>query len=706
MRTGARSGFMQNYTIVDALGALKACIALTPVMLAPGYVIGWILNLFEFRQRRAILRFVLSVPLTIAICPMFSYLLARFATPALWVFYISTSVGGLLLLAIEVWRFNLQRISKSTWVALGCVVLWVILSIGSLVDLQIRDNLYPSITAYDHSTRIAIMAAIARHVPPNNPFFAHPSVPLRYHYLWMLLCSLPLKVSHLRPRYLMYAGIVWCGLGFISSVALGLKFLLRTKTSIEQQALLAIVLLSVTGLDILPTAYIGFTQRFWLSDMEWWNDPQISSWAASLLWVPHHVAALIACFIGFLLLRHEADADRRWTAVPVIAAGLSFASAVGLSVYVTFTFVLAIILWLLALAARKKWREAAIFVAAGAVAFAWTLPYLLSLRGPGSGAAFAEFALRPFPLGLYVLQEIGISFRNQSAVNIANAIFLPINYALEFGFFLLVGILRLRQLLLRRIEASDNELAGWTLVLSGFLIGTFMRSSTITTNDLGIRCFLPAQLILLLWGAAMLYEWRRDRPQAKPSLWAYAAVTTVLILGIFGTTYELFMLRMFPLLHDRGVTGQSWQESDRQFGKRTYALRSLYEDLDTQLNSAAVVQNNPATEDPIPHMLYSGHDTAAGGLDCGIAFGGDRGLCDQRVRRLVALFEYNHGSLDGACRDYGIDVVVAQDTDRAWHQGSSWIWTQNAMLSNDYVRAFRCAATTDSVQLSGRGVSQ
>ncbi|MFZ3211162.1 MAG: hypothetical protein WA188_06565 [Terriglobales bacterium] len=695
---------MQNFTIADTLGTLTACVALAPLMFAPGYVIGWALDLFEFRQRRPVLRFILAIPLTIAICPMLSYLLARFLEPGLWAFYISVSAACVLLLAKEGRRAKLRSVSKYTWVALGLMALWGMAALGSLVDLQVGDKLYPSITAYDHSTRAAVMAAIARHVPPSNPFFTHPAVPLRYHYLWMLLCSLPMKAFHLPARHLMYAGIIWCGLGLICVIALGLKFLLRVQTAIERKTLLAVALLCVTGLDILPTFYLGVAGRLWLADMEWWNEPQITSWAASLLWVPHHIAALIACFVAFLLLRHQADANRRWATAPVIVAGMAFASASGLSVYVTFTFVVAVALWLLALITRKDWREVAMFVGAGAVALLWALPYLSSLRGPAGGAAFVEFALRPFPLGLHFADQIGINLRTQSALTVANAIFLPINYALELGFFLAVGVLRLRQLRRGRVEASANELAAWTLVVTSFLIGTFLRSSTIGSNDLGWRCFLPAQLILLLWGATIVHDcWFHavaPRPALRP--WARGALATLLILGILGTTYEVFMLRMFPVLSDRGsVAGLNWVDPDRQFGKRTYALRSAYEVLDAQLPASAVIQDNPATRDPIPDALYSGHDAAAGGLDCGTAFGGERGVCDERVQRLVALFE-SDGNLESACRDYGIDVVVAKDTDRAWRHRSSWIWTQNPTISNDYVRAFRCATATDSLQGSNR----
>ena len=698
---------MQNFTVVDMLGTLEACLALTPLTVAPGYAIGWAADLFEFRCRRPILRFILAVPLTIAICPMLSYLLARFVEPGLWVFYVGIFISCFLLLAKEMRRAKLQSISRHTWVALGMTGLWTILAIASLVDLQIGDKLYPPITAYDHSTRVAIMAAIARHVPPNNPFFVHPSVPLRYHYLWMLFCSLPLKLIHFQPRHLMYAGIVWCGVGLMCVIALALKFLLRVTANIEQKALLGAVLLCVTGLDILPTIYIGVVGHSWLSDMEWWNEVQITSWAASLLWVPHHVAALIACFVAFLLLRHVADTSRKRITIPVIVAGMAFASATGLSVYVTFTFVLAIGLWLLALVARKNWREAGMFVGAGAVALIWALPYLASLRGPGGGAAFVEFALRPFPLGIFLAQRLGVSIQSQSAATLANALFLPVNYALELGFFLAVAILRLWHLRRGRIASSTNERAAWTLVATSFLMGTFLRSSTIGSNDLGWRCFLPAQLILLLWGATMVYDWWFADVGPKPALdrWTRLTLALLLVLGVFGTTYEVFMLRMFPVLYDRGaIAGQTWVDSDRQFGKRTYALRSAYESLDAQLSVSAVIQNNPAAGDPVPNALYSGHDTAAGGPDCGIAFGGEESLCKERVRRLSALFQEESNDLEGTCREYGIDVVVAEDTDPAWSYPASWIWRASPLVSNRYVRAFRCAAAADSTQVRSLGV--
>ncbi len=692
---------MQNFTVVDTLGTLKASLALLPFMFAPGYVLGWALDLFEFRQRRPILRLILAVPLTIAICPMLSYLLARHLEPGLWVFYIVVFAASVLLLAKEARQARLRSVSqhassKYIWVALGLMAVWGLAAIGSMVDLQIGYKLYPPIVAYDHSVRTALTAAISRHVPPNNPFFANAGVSLRYHYLWLLFCSLPMKVFHLSPRCVVFSGVVWCGLGLICLIALGLKFLMRVQTDIERKTLLAVGLLCVTGLDILPTLYIWAETHSWLSDMEWWNDAQITSWVASLLWVPHHVAALIACFVAFLLLRHQADIHRKWATGPVIVAGMAFASAVGMSVYVTFTFVVFVALWLLALITRKAWLEVAMFVGAGAVALLWALSYLLGLRGPAGGAAFVEFEVRTFNLGIDIAQQIGFNLQTQSAVTVANLIFLPINYVLELGFFLAVGALRLQQVVRGRVEASANELAAWTLVATSFLIGTFLRSSTIGSNDLGWRCFLPAQLILLLWGATTVHDWwfHGVAPQPAPRPWTHGMLAILLILGITGTAYEVFMLRMFPILSDRGaIRGESWTTQDQQFGKRAYALRSAYEALDAQLPSSAVLQNNPAQEDQILDMLYSGHDIAAGGSECGSAFGGDPDICAPRVQELAGLFALPDGSnLDATCRKYGIDAVVVENSDDVWREPSSWIWKRQPAVANDYVRAFRCGA--------------
>ena len=216
---------------------------------------GWAFNLFEFRQRRPILRFVLSVPLSIAICPMLSYLLGRFLPYGLAVFYIGVTAACALLLGKDFLSSKAtssrETISKNVWIALILASLWGVVSLASTVDLQIGDQLYPSIIVFDHSVRTSMTVAVARHIPPDNPFFAHSGAPLRYHYLWLLFCSLPMKVIHLSARHVVNAGVFWSGIGLMCTLALGLKFLVVVRAGIEITTILAVALLGVTGLDIL-----------------------------------------------------------------------------------------------------------------------------------------------------------------------------------------------------------------------------------------------------------------------------------------------------------------------------------------------------------------------------------------------------------------------------------------------------------------------
>ena len=58
----------------------------------------------------------------------------------------------------------------------------------------------------------------------------------------------------------------------------------------------------VTGLDILPVLVKALLHMPTDGDMEWWSAAQVSSWMDSLLWVPHHIAGLVCCLLGFLLV--------------------------------------------------------------------------------------------------------------------------------------------------------------------------------------------------------------------------------------------------------------------------------------------------------------------------------------------------------------------------------------------------------------------
>ena len=58
--------------------------------------------------------------------------------------------------------------------------------------------------------------------------------------------------------------------------------------------------------------------------------------------------------------------------------------------------------------------------------------------------------------------------------------------------------------------------------------------------------------------------------------------------------------------------------------------------------------------------------------------------------------------LDSVCRQYGIDVMLVDDSDPVWKQSDSWAWSRKPLLANNYVRAFTCGDVRDSHRTSRR----
>jgi hypothetical protein len=174
----------------------------------------------------------------------------------------------------------------------------------------------------------------------------------------------------------------------------------------------------------------------------------------------------------------------------------------------------------------------------------------------------------------------------------------------------------------------------------------------------------------------------------------------LLCVGLASTVYEVCLLRVFPVLHDSsGVTRYTWLAPDRQLGKRTYAMRRLYDSLRSTLPTGAVVQQNPDTDpQDLPAGLYADRQFAADTAGCGDIFGGDPALCPAVFNPLNDLF--NHAAawpgedIDAVCGKLAIDVLVVKDSDPAWADSQSWVWKRNPLVSNGMARALACGPRT------------
>ncbi len=376
---------VHNFMLSDCVAIFVSFCLFSLVGFFPGYTLGWLLDVLQFRKRSLSFRMAMSVPLSIALGPIVGYFVGRWISlSAACVVYGVLSAGALFLLARE--RLRNHDRKRVACRILALVLIWAVVATFSLADLQIGRRLYFSIIGLDYSVRTAFTSAIATSgLAAQTPFFfpGHP-VALRYHYFWLIL---PALVHHIaRPlvdaRQAFIGATIWCGIGLMSIAALYLRlFSPRAASGISRRSLIAILLLGVTGLDILPAllmlglAHVGLIKGISPS-VEWWNN-QVDGWLYTMLWEPHYLCGLIACLFGFLILWNvPRESQKRRILISAIVAGMAFATAVGAAIYVAFVFAIFLVLWT-AIALLKKWyRETAALLLSGVIAIALSIPFL------------------------------------------------------------------------------------------------------------------------------------------------------------------------------------------------------------------------------------------------------------------------------------------------------------------------------------------
>ena len=189
---------------------------------------------------------------------------------------------------------------------------WGALALFSLVDLQTwRQVVLQHHRAFDYSVRTQFIHAISSTgIPPANPFFfpGHGE-PLRYHYFWLILCSMVDVAggAFVGPRHAWIGGAIWCGAGFLALIALFFRLVAyQGPETFRRRTLIGILLLGVTGprysaqRSAMGDVFEGIDARF-IPPVEWWNE-QVDGFTCTALWEAHHLAGLVACLMAFLLL--------------------------------------------------------------------------------------------------------------------------------------------------------------------------------------------------------------------------------------------------------------------------------------------------------------------------------------------------------------------------------------------------------------------
>jgi hypothetical protein len=686
--------YVHHFMLTDLTRSLLAVMVYPWFLLIPGYSLAWLLDLCEFRRRTPAFRAALGVCLSIAVCPIATYLVERFGSALLvWAMY---GAAWLYFLVTMARRWPERPIGVTRKMA-AVVLVWVALALFSLVDLQSGKKDYYSITAMDFSVRTAFTHAIGTSgIPPRNPFYfpGHPE-PLRYHYFWMIPCAMVERIGiGVGPRHAWIGGVVWSGIGLMALVALSFRILFyRGPESFRRRAWIGILLLGVTGLDILP-AILGWIFQAQgmphgvLASIDWWNE-QVDGFVSTALWEAHYLAGVVACVTAFLLL-WEGARQTAWSVRirHAVVAGLALASALGVAIYVAFVFGAFLGVWIAVTAVKRWWPETAACVAAGIAAAACSAPYLLALRGPAGGAVGAplQFQVRPFAPAVAILHSVGIV--PGWKLSLANLALLPLNYFLELGFFFAAARLWWSR---RRRPLSRAELATALMLATSLLICSFVRSSVISNNDLGWRGILVAQFVMLLW-AVDLVTGASGAIDAGVRRW----LGLLVLLGAAGTVYDMAILRLYPWLADRGVVSTlDWMARDRHLGERNYAAREAYEWLDRNTPPDARIQFDPhvAIQDTAA-FLYANRQMVAANEGCLAAFGGDPALCPPIMAVVGRMYplpgQSAPAAIADACRGLPVDILVAKDTDAVWRDPRSWVWQDKPLFANAFVRLFGC----------------
>ncbi len=654
-----------NFTLIDLLGVWVGVLLFSLTALLPGYAAGWAFHLFDFRRRLFGSRLVIGVVLSLAFSPIFIYLTAL-------IFSLKTAAVGLaLLLIIPIFKEkNIKRFNKRwrffAWVGAA----WAVFAAFALVNLQWGNSLWLSIVSFDQTGRVSIVDAITRSgVPPINPsYYPGEAVPLMFlYYFWYILCSLidMLGGSVVDARAALNASSIWAGFGLIAIVLLYLR--LRNGDA-WQTAWRGVALLSVSGLDVLPALMLMLATRQIIGSVDVWNT-WIVSWVGSALWVPHHLAALVAALTAILLIQYARHKDIPHRRLYPLFAGAALASAFGLSVWVTFVFGVFWLLWFITLVVRREQGSAwAVFLSAAAALF-FSSPFLVGLIQSASSAGEFPiiFEVRSFLQLESFVKDLPVVWR--SLVMLAA---LPFNYILELGFFSLAGLLWFTLHDRTSFLSNPFYLAELLLLAVTLMIASLLRS-TLGSNDLGWRAWLAGQFVLLIWGVDVWIALQIPL-RTKRILLIFA------LFGILSTAMDAALLR------------SAWVfMTDGEESRRYYSARLAYEFIRDHTPDSAIVQNNPFHFVDRPSGLYGTRQMVISSrTPYGMVTEAEFERLSNSVGALFLAQTADWQEADQICAKHAINIFILSSADPAWQNLSALKIQRAPRYENAYYAIFDC----------------
>lgn len=703
---------LTNFTGQDVFGLLLAILLFTTVLVFPGYVIGWSLNLFSFRQRTILVQYVIALALSNALIPALLFLPYRLFSNQHGIGVIVIFFMLWVAILIKSSKINRPRLefTRAIKVAVALGGTWVVFCIFLLVDIQIGHRLYFNAASHDFATRTALIDAITRTgIPPINPGYypGHFERITELYYFWYIPGSVVdvLGGRWVDARVALFAGITWSGLSLIATIATYLR--IRNPQSgakAWRASLIGSQLLAVSGLDFIPVIMIMIIVKATFGVLpfdgriEGWNLP-VMSWLNALTWVPNHVASLAACIISLLAILSSFHATKAQRLVSVIVAGISIGSALGLSIWVAFTFGVFMAVWGIATLCNRSQRSIFLpIITSGTLGLIVVSQFLVEvLRSDGGSTSTGGL-----PISLYVRRFSFTGALEPGLREIMGTLFLPVNYFFELGFFFVIAILWLRQR--RKLDYQQNNpyfLAEIILLATVAILLSFVKSTVIVLNDLGMRGWLLGQFVLIVWAVDIFNAPSKEQILLTPTLFRSSLrsrrindlLTFLLIVGIMTTALEAVSTRFWTILIDAGVVGVPNELSaDTNLGERTYNARLAYEYIRDHTPQNIIIQNNPTTFLDRPGGLYGTRQMIIADRT---AFGVPVEVFKELSTSIGHIFQLedvqNWTAIDRICNQYSIQAIVIKDSDPLWSSLPRLQQQRTPLYINQYYAIFNCS---------------
>ncbi len=717
-----------GYTCRQLLQNCLGTSVLPLYFLAPGYVAGSLSNILSFRSLSLLYRLLWALVLSTGLSILWSVhpYINMSQRSVMWGFLLSGVVA--LLCFVRDQRTNSagavpwDRYTRWCVLVLAVLLLYCILA---PLGVEINGKLYENAASQtDWSIRIQLVDACLRGgVRPASPMFAFhgQTAPLHTYFYWYVLCAQIALLTGIGAQSALTASCVGAALAQVAVLLLMLRSFPISSSPMRRQAMMLGLAMCVTDLDVLVFLFDLFHHRFR-------PDPQLAlfdhtpGFLYAFIWSPHHVAGVVLCLTGLLLVVKAKGLGRRKSLVHAVLAASCYAAAAGTSTFVTGISLVVCAFVLVDALFHRDWGMVETIALAGVLACVLTLPFVQAMRDSSLGAP----ANTESPIHLRVrhnYQALQIAFHYYFESHVDQSRLYKLAFELmriglmlffllvDLGPILFIGWDRFHQDWPRRALLTANERLLWLLFLAPAVPCLLLSSSNFShgANDAGFHAATIMRTVAVLWAVPCMIRYVEAPP--PHSRWQRLGAL-LFLLGLLSQAVQIFENRFQIPLVDRGlVAAIPLGERMPDIGRRFEQIREAMDAAAQHTPPSGILEIYPHSRLASALLMYAHRQLAASDEGCNLPFGGSESECLSMVRRFNDLFGGNpayHGerivkprasfhaehtdvaAFKFVCKEDHLAAIVADYTSPAWQHPQTWVWTLSPVYANPTARVFLC----------------